>query len=891
MDQQRFQWHSGFMAAGSSHGGRFHLAMLHSPIGMAVVGTGGELLEFNDALCQMLDRTAEQLVAVRWQDVTHPDDLDSDAALVQQVLDGKRDSYRLHKRYVRPDGSVVHGELAVVAMRRADGTVDAFISQIVDISEVVRLQNQYRLVAENVSDVVSVGDNEGRVRWVSPSVTAATGWSPQELVGTPFRDLVHPEDQTAVRNVQDALLEGMAQQLEVRLRTKAEGYRWMSIRIRPHIDESGTVVGRIAAWWDAEALRQATEHARSAEARYRAAMDAQLDAQLFLDAVRLDGRIVDFVFVDANPAAARYMRMPVGAMIGQRLLELFPGHHDSGLFALYVGVVDSGEPAVLEGSALVSEVQEADRFFDLHAVKVEDGLSVVWRDVTDRVQAADTLADSERRFRLLADNSADTVLLASGGIMRWLSPSLETLLGYKPDDWIGRRFEEFTHPDDVALAQARRAEISAGERRYTRLRMRHHDGHYCWIDINAGPVADLQGGLAGIVATLRSADELVSFEHALADSEAQALNLAAKYERARDEAVLANQAKTKFLSRMSHELRTPLNAILGFAQLLSMDALSADQREAVGQIRAGGRHLLDLINEILDISRIEAGRLALSIEPVHSADVIAEAVDLMQALAEASGTRLSVDDQDGWLLGDRQRLIQILINLISNAIKYGGPDVRVHCEPSRISVIDNGPGISQQDQPVIFEPFERLHADALGIEGTGIGLALSLGLVQAMHGEIVLDSAPGAGSTFTVILPQAPAPLAEAEEVSAIPDSGSGSGRRVLYVEDNPANALLMRRISARRSAVILDVAGTGREGISVALSQRPDLVLVDLHLPDMPGEEVLRTIRQELPEAQIVVVTADATATARVRAEAAGADGFLAKPLNVADVLALLDG
>ncbi len=838
----------------------------------------------------MLGRSAEQLLQVRWQDVTHPDDVDIDTELVQEVLEGRRDSYRLRKRYLHSDGSVVHGELAVVALRNPQGAVDAFISQILDVTEVVRLQNQYRLVAENVSDVVAVGDNDGVMRWLSPSVATATGWTPQDLVGTPFRDLVHPEDQAAVREVQQALLGGRSQQLELRLRSKSGTYRWMSIRIRPHFDESGAVVGRVAAWWDADALRQATDHLRSAETRYRAAMDAQLDAQLFLDAVREAGRIVDFVFVDANPAAARYMRMPVEALIGQRLLKLFPSHARSGLFEVYTGVVETGEPVVLEGSPILSAVQDASRFFDLHAVKVGDGLSVVWRDVTDRVMAAETLADSERRFRLLADNSADTVLLASEGVMRWLSPSLQTLLGYKPEEWIGHRFEEFTHPDDVALAQSRRAEISAGERRYTRLRMRHRDGRYCWIDINAGPVADLQGRLAGIVATLRSADESVAFENALADSETQARSLAAKYELARDEAVAADRAKTRFLSRMSHELRTPLNAILGFAQLLSMDALSPDQREAVGQIRTGGKHLLDLINEMLDISRIESGQMALSIEPVRSADVIAEAGDLMRPLAESSGVRLTLGDEPGWLLADRQRLIQILINLISNAIKYGGSEVRVHCAPGRITVSDDGPGIAEEDQSAVFEPFERLRADALGVEGTGIGLALSLGLARAMRGEIELESTPGTGSRFSVVLPQANGPAAVDEGLEVVPVAAAGSELTVLYIEDNPANALLMRKICARRPGVRIEVAGTGRDGIREALAQRPDLLLVDLHLPDMSGHEVIRTVHPALPDARIVVVTADATAAARAQAQQAGAVGFLAKPLNVVDVLALLD-
>ena len=871
---------------------QLHLAMLHSPVAMAVTGPRGELLEVNDAMCAMLGRTTQELLSSRWQDVTHPDDARADSELAQQVLDGKRDTYRLRRRFLHADGTVVHGDVSVVAMRGPDGEVASTIRQVLDVTELVRLQNQYRLIAENISDVVSVGDNDGIIRWLSPSVTASIGWRPEDLVGVPFRDLVHPEDQATVREVQGALLEGQSQQFELRLRTASGDYRWMNIRIRPYFDESGEVIGRVGAWWDVDERRRAADEARLAETRFRAVLDAQLDGQLFLDAVRDGHTIIDFVFVDANPAAARYLRRTRQSIIGQRLLQLFPEHAQSGLFDLYRGVVQSGDPVVLEGIPLVSAVRDGARFFDVNAVKVGDGLSVVWRDVTDRVRAAETLAESERRYRLLADNSADTVLLASPGVMKWLSPALEAMLGYQPQEWVGRRFEEFTHPDDVGLAQARRAEISGGERRYTRLRMRHKNGGYRWVDINAGPVTDPQGGFAGIVATLRAADELVEFETALAQSEAQARAMASKYEKARDEAVAANLAKTTFLSRMSHELRTPLNAILGFAQLLSMDSLGRDQAEAVAQIQTGGKHLLDLINEILDISRIEAGEMALSIEPVRTADVISEAVELVRSLADASGVAIAAGADEGWLLADHQRTIQILINLLGNAIKYAGTGshVEVLGTPGRISVTDDGPGISVQDQAVIFNAFERLGAEARGIEGTGVGLTLSRRLAQAMGGTVELESEPGRGSTFTVVLPETQPLELTPEVVVAVSDPVEPRGLQVVYVEDNLANALLMRRVCALRGGVSIDVGRTGQEGLELARQVRPGLLLVDLHLPDMSGLDVLTAVRAELPETRIVMVTADATASARATAHEAGADGFVTKPIDVAQVLGLLD-
>lgn len=872
--------------------------MLHSPIGMAVVSRDGRFLEVNDAICQMLSRPAEEMLTATWQDLTHPDDLKADAELVQQVLEGARDAYQLRKRYLTPDGGVVHGDLAVVAVHDAEGQVECFISQVVDLTPMVELQERYRLIAENVNDVVAMGDNDGVIQWVSDSARTTSGWDPRDLEGMAFRDLVHPDDLEAVGLAQSALQNGESRQLEVRLRMASGEYRWMNLRIRPVYDDAGTMIGRVGGWWDQDEHHRAIERIAEADARYRAWLDAELDAHLFLEAVRDGaGQIVDFLLVDVNAAGSEYLRRAPEELLGRRLLDLFPGAADSEVMQLYSRCVDMGEPLVRKAAPMTSQVQLTDRLFDVRGVKVGDGLSVAFRDVTDEARAHEQLAENERRYRLLADNSADTVLLASEGVMRWLSPSLQQLLGYAPREWVGHHFEEFTHPDDVATAQSRRAEINAGASRYTRLRMRHKDGSYRWIDINAGPV---QGG--GIVASLRAADALVRIEQALADSEAQALAMAAKYEVARDDALAASLAKTSFLSRMSHELRTPLNAVLGFAQLLAMDPLTPDQQDAVAHIRAGGRHLLDLINEILDISRIESGRLSMSIEPVQVVDVVAEALDLVRPLAEATGIAVpdAAPDGDFCIRGDRQRIVQILINLLSNAIKYtpSGGSVTVFCEQTpdelvRIDVADTGPGISPENQALLFHAFERLGAETSGIEGTGVGLTLSLGLAEAMRGTIEVSSHVGAGSTFTLVLPASEPERLESQVSSATSISvATARPVRVLYIEDNLANARLMTRICELRDHAVLEVAATGEEGLTKAAASVPDLILLDLHLPDMYGEEVLRALRTSdtTHASRIVIVTADATTAARSAARELGADGFIAKPIEVADVLAWLD-
>jgi signal transduction histidine kinase/CheY-like chemotaxis protein len=374
---------------------------------------------------------------------------------------------------------------------------------------------------------------------------------------------------------------------------------------------------------------------------------------------------------------------------------------------------------------------------------------------------------------------------------------------------------------------------------------------------------------------------------------------------AKAEADGANRAKSDFLSRMSHELRTPLNAIIGFGQLLEMRVGEARDRESVEQILKGGRHLLNLINEILDISRIEAGRLSLSPEPVQVGEAFRRVLDLARPLAGSRGIQFDVDGGVGherYVLADSQRLQQVLLNLISNAIKYNrdGGRVTLTCAPAapgrlRLSIADTGAGIAADLRSRLFTPFDRLGAEAAGVEGTGLGLALSKRLVEVMGGEIGLQSVHDEGTVFWVDLAETTAP----EERSALlsdrrPDPGAAARRRgtILYIEDNPSNLRLVERVLAEQSAVRFIPAMQGRLGLSLAREHRPDLILLDLHLPDMAGDEVLLELQrdQDLRHTPVVMLTADATAGQIKRLLAAGARAYLTKPLDVQQLLTQID-
>ncbi|WP_157202679.1 PAS domain S-box protein [Calidithermus chliarophilus] len=386
---------------------------------------------------------------------------------------------------------------------------------------------------------------------------------------------------------------------------------------------------------------------------------------------------------------------------------------------------------------------------------------------------------------------------------------------------------------------------------------------------------------------------------ALRDITAQ-VQAAASLQAAKEEAERANRAKSEFLSRMSHELRTPMNAILGFGQLLRMEELTREQSESVEQILRAGRHLLDLINEVLDIARIEAGRMSLSIENVAMDEVVRECLDLLRPLAHARGLALDTSALEAGaasrcVLADRQRLKQVLLNLFSNAIKYNreGGRVSLSCQrrPAgrlRLSVRDTGAGIPPEKLERLFQPFDRLDAEGSGIEGTGLGLALSQRLVEAMDGRLGVESVVGVGSTFWLELP-----LAQAEPTGQEPPSEAtppppaplpGEGRTLLYIEDNLSNLRLLERLLAYRPGLQLISAMQGRLGLELARSRKPDLILLDLHLPDLAGQEVLARLKADAhtSEIPVVVLSADASPQQMHSALARGAVEFLPKPLDL---------
>jgi PAS domain S-box-containing protein len=499
---------------------------------------------------------------------------------------------------------------------------------------------------------------------------------------------------------------------------------------------------------------------------------------------------------------------------------------------------------------------------------------------------------AEARFQAMLDAAPDAMVgVNPAGRIVMANIQTEAVFGYERSELIGQSIEllvpervRSVHPSHRAsfFSSPRTRPMGAG----LDLAARRADGTEFPAEISLSSIDTDEGSIA--LAAIRDITE----RKAAAD----------ETRRAKEEAERASQAKSDLLSRVSHKLRTPLNPILGFGQLLDMGDLTERQHISVREILSGGEHLLELINEILDVETIESGRAALSTEPVHLGQAIGETLQLVRPLADQRRIRLigSSVDTDVFIRADRKRLEQVLLNLLSNAVKYNreGGEVQISCErPAegsiRLSVTDDGNGIPEERMNELFTPFARLGAEELGIEGAGLGLALSKGLVESMGGTIGATSVLGEGSTFWVAFPIAEPRLGvlPISDADGQPSSGPTS-RTVLHVEGDLASLQLIQGIIEYRPSITLLSTMQGSLGVELAREHRPDLLLLDLHLPDMPGEEVLRRLREDdrTKDIPVVVLSAEVNRGTTSTLLAAGAPTFLTKPVNVSSFLGMLD-
>jgi PAS domain S-box-containing protein len=590
-------------------------------------------------------------------------------------------------------------------------------------------------------DLLSVFGKDGELILVNPAWKDMLGWDIEELRGVPFADFVHPDDVKATEDEFLIVLRGPDETrrgFENRQLCRDGSYRtirWSSLRKDGWICATGQDVT------DRQEIQyKLNESTAIAEAMFAAAADS---------IVIID---TDLNIVESSPESEEIYGYPERGRRGRSGLNIIDERDRPVVEAALRKTFEIDEVTTVRFRAQHSDGHEITLETRGRALRNPDGPPTravfITRDITEAAETQAALSENVAKMRAIIDSAVDAItVIDRDAIMLEVSPASEAMYGIPAENRLGHSALEYVHFNDQAVVVAAiRRIFDEGRATTARFRVRHDDGH--WVTVESrGQALDNDGAppVAAVVIT-RDISESVALEHAL--------------EIARSEAERHDRAKSEFMSRMSHELRTPLNSVIGFSQLLQMESDDPDVLRMLGHINNSGQHLLNLINEILDISRIESGLVIVTLRAVALDDLIRDCVGIITLQANERGIELEVGAiTDASVRADQQRLRQVLLNLLSNAIKYNRPHgrVRVSTEVNedvvRITVSDTGLGISPEMVERLFIPFDRLNIEATGIEGTGLGLALSKNLTEAMGGTLTFDSTPGKGSEFTIQLP------------------------------------------------------------------------------------------------------------------------------------------
>ena len=763
--------------------------------------------------------------------------------------------------------------------------------------------SMFRALIEHSHDMVTVLTAEGIMLFKSAASQNTLGYEGEELNGQSAFDFLHPDDCDAVRAYMQRVFEEssgensahLAGSESIEYRFARKDGTWQNFEASvTRLDGTPTsapcliVISR-----NISARKRDEERLRLLES---VIVNAN-DAILISEAAPIDEPGPRIVY--ANESFLETTGYTLEEVLGKTPRILQGEKTDRAQLDKIRAALEKWEPVVVE---MVNYRKDGTEFWvELSIVPVanEKGRYTHWisiqRDVTKRLADGAARRESEARQTAIVENSLDAIVTidADGKIIEW-NRAAEQIFGYTRRQVADQDLASLIIPEEFRQAH------HDGLLRYNRIGESRSLDHRLELPALRADGREITVEL--IVTRLPTEGEALfaGFMRDLTEQKLAESGLVA----ALKEAERANAAKSEFLSRMSHELRTPLNAILGFSQILQMEESVKPLMDVVDDIHDAGKHLLLLINEVLDISRIEAGQLALSPEPVAISEVTAEAMTLIAPMAAQRNITMQTNgilDSLCHVMADRQRLVQCLLNLMANAVKYNRPDGQVFItahspqpEYLRISVRDTGVGIEPEKMDRLFTPFDRLGAEQGGIEGTGLGLSLCKSLTEEMGGTLGVESTPGVGSTFWIEFPlvEASLPNAPQQDFVAEGDMESLMKSTVLLIEDNPRNLRVIERVFAHRPNVKLLASMQGRIGLELARQHQPDLILLDLHLPDIQGEAILLQLKAEniTRNIPVVVLSADATVGQIERLKAGGAREYITKPIDVPQFLTLVD-
>jgi PAS domain S-box-containing protein len=907
---------------------RFSDAFQHAPIGMALVSFDGRWLKVNRALCDLVGYSEAELLTRTFQDITHSEDLETNLEYFRRALSGEIRSYQMEKRYVHARGHLVTVLLNISLVRDGQGLPRYFVAHIQDITErrqaeeaLRESEERFRGTFEQAAVGIAHVSAEGRFLRVNEKLCEIVGFERQELLGMPFSEITVPEDRARSEEARRAMLAGdqSSYTKEKRYRRKNGEIVWINLVTAPERSATGHLEYFISVFQDIT-LRKQTEHAlRESEEKFRQMADNVADV---------------FWVTSPDLGAIHYVSAGYELIWGRSADSLYAHPHQrveailpeerQRVVALFTGLMGN-EPKV-SVEYRIARPDGAIRWIHDRGFQVRDAagnlirLTGIASDITARKRAEEELFRSRETLRGILDHIPQRVFWKDRDLVyQGCNHACALAMGYNdPSEVIGKTdFEaswnnmaERYRADDRSVMDLDVGKFGFEEPGFT------PNGHPAWLRTSKIPLHDLEGRVTGVLGTYEDITEhklaKLEIERLNADLEQRVAQRTLDLLAATKEAERANRAKSQFLSRTSHELRTPMNAILGFGQLLEMEEdLGPEPRDNIEQLLNAGRRLMILIDEVLDISDAESGGMALLLERVAVDQLVEETLGLARPLGATFRVELEMAsplDRDWSVLADPHRLNKVLFHLLSNAIKYNRPGGKVilECAPVeaanppafRFCVKDTGSGISAENLTRLFTPFDRLDAERTRkhVGGAGLGLALSKRLVELMGGRIGVESVVGEGSTFWIEVLLAKSIFAKLDQSAPAsihnPQSEIRDLKTVLYIEENLSNLRLTTRILARRPAIQLLSAEPGAHGLELAREHLPDLILLDLHLPDGHGQQMLAGLRADPRTADIpvVILSADGLPGKREQMLSAGARAFLAKPVQVRALLGVLD-
>ncbi len=856
-------------------------------------------------------------LAEGWKDVIHPDDLES-VIRCYSLMQSEGTPFEAEYRLLRSDGAYRWQLGRAVAVRDEQGGVDRFFGASVDIDDrkqmEVALRNseeQFRALVETLPQLVWSTKPDGVPDYLGPQWLEIVGIEVAEELTRRWSEVIHAEDMERVTASWNAAIETKRPfAAEFRMRHRTGGYRWFSSRAIPVFSSHGQLHRWFGTCTDVDDYKRAEENALLAKNRISKILESITDASFALDH--------EWRFTYVNPQWEQLFKKFPGEVLGVPIWSVFP--HLAG------GVVEEHYKSVFERRIHASfEMQCVDcgKWLEIRAYPTDEGLAVYMHEIEDRKaieaerlrsqlelerRVADRTADlahanallrqGEERFRGAFDASAIGMALVSPeGRFLQVNRSLRGIVGYSEDEFLEKTFQDITHPDDLDADLEQVKRILNGEIHTYQMEKRffHKDGRIVWILLSVSLVRDADGRPLHLVAQIQDVTERKRFESDL--------------RLARDEAMDAARAKSDFLANMSHEIRTPMNGVIGMTELLLDTPLNPEQHAYMQTIRTSGEALLTVINDILDLSKIEAGKMTIATSVFQLESVMSEVADLIAPRAHQKGLKLTcrVDPNvPRELEGDPVRIRQVLTNLVGNAVKFteiGEVTIEAQCiecddgwAKVRTLVRDTGVGIPQDRQEDVFESFTQIESGSSRKHcGTGLGLAICRRLVGLMGGEIGVESEPDVGSSFWFDL--------EFTRPGAVPGSIkpnvlSKCGNRIrasrpeklerpiriLLAEDNEVNQKVAVAMITRLGGLV-EAVKNGLEAVQAAQGGGFDLILMDVQMPEMDGLAAAAAIRPNESSTgrrtPIVALTAHALQGDRERCLLAGMDAYLTKPLR----------